>query len=608
MSGSVHAIGKCATRAMLLAVPLLLWPGIALAQTERMLADPAPCQPGTLIATTLFGRALAVLESDLAVSAGGAGCDSVLDGRGLVYRIDPGTGAVVRSFANPTPGAGDFGAALAPLGANLVVGAPWSAGTGAAYLFDGATAAQLRSFSSPSPSTDDRFGSAVAVAGGAVLVGAPLDDTGAQDAGAAFLFDAGTGALIRSFANPSPGARFFGSAVAALGSNPLVGAPSFADPGGAVHLLDAATGAVRRTFPNPTGTSSDFGVAVAAVGTAVVVGAPREGADAADAVYLFDSASGALLHTFVSPRPDPFDGFGTAVAAIGSDLLVGAPGTLADKDGAAYLFDADPASPGFGRLRQTFLKAHLDGSVALSNFGAALAARGSQPVVGAPGYPSNLGLSAGAVYLFDACGNGVPGAAEQCDDGNRVDGDGCSAGCALELCGPTPAVGCRRGPTGQSSLVLKHPASPGTEHAKDQLVWRWVGLAGPAADFGDPRATASYALCIYDAAATAQPRADDAAPAGGTCGPRPCWSPTGALRYRDALLTPNGILTIALRPDPITLLRLRGKGAALLLPRLPLTAPVTVQVRNTGTGVCWEAVYAGQMRSNTSALFKASSD
>lgn len=30
------------------------------------------------------------------------------------------------------------------------------------------------------------------------------------------------------------------------------------------------------------------------------------------------------------------------------------------------------------------------------------------------------------------CGNGAIEGAEQCDDGNTVDGDGCSASCALE--------------------------------------------------------------------------------------------------------------------------------------------------------------------------------
>ena len=33
------------------------------------------------------------------------------------------------------------------------------------------------------------------------------------------------------------------------------------------------------------------------------------------------------------------------------------------------------------------------------------------------------------------CGNGIPGGIEECDDGNTLDGDGCSASCLIEYCG-----------------------------------------------------------------------------------------------------------------------------------------------------------------------------
>ena len=39
--------------------------------------------------------------------------------------------------------------------------------------------------------------------------------------------------------------------------------------------------------------------------------------------------------------------------------------------------------------------------------------------------------------LVPVCGNGSL-EAEQCDDGNLMDGDGCSSGCTLEACGNGP--------------------------------------------------------------------------------------------------------------------------------------------------------------------------
>jgi cysteine-rich repeat protein len=38
---------------------------------------------------------------------------------------------------------------------------------------------------------------------------------------------------------------------------------------------------------------------------------------------------------------------------------------------------------------------------------------------------------------IDTCGNGILNDAEECDDGNNVDGDGCSSSCTNEI------VGCR---------------------------------------------------------------------------------------------------------------------------------------------------------------------
>src|SRR5207245_2111266 len=74
------------------------------------------------------------------------------------------------------------------------------------------------------PNADGRFGSAVAIAGGAAVIGAPFDDTGAADAGIAYLFDAASGALLATFENPTPAAGDqFGASLAAGGNLVVVG-------------------------------------------------------------------------------------------------------------------------------------------------------------------------------------------------------------------------------------------------------------------------------------------------------------------------------------------------------------------------------------------------
>lgn len=83
------------------------------------------------------------------------------------------------------------------------------------------------------------------------------------------------------------------------------------------------------TFLSPTpGFDNLFGFPVAAVGTNVVIGAPDAspgGVTRAGLAYLFDG-TGALLQTFSKPTaPAVNERFGFSVAALGTDVLIGAP-------------------------------------------------------------------------------------------------------------------------------------------------------------------------------------------------------------------------------------------------------------------------------------------
>ena len=134
---------------------------------------------------------------------------------------------------------------MAGVGDNVLVGAPLEdtgvPEAGAAYLLDGDTGVLLQTFRSPNPALGDSFGWSVAGVGGNVLVGAPFDDTEGRDAGAAYLFDGVTGALLQTFLNPTPGrGDFFGWSLAAMGENIVVGAPedsAGADRAGAAYLF-----------------------------------------------------------------------------------------------------------------------------------------------------------------------------------------------------------------------------------------------------------------------------------------------------------------------------------------------------------------------------------
>ena len=78
----------------------------------------------------------------------------------------------------------------------------------------------ITTFANPTPASSDNFGySVVAVGNDRVLIGAYGDDTGAANAGAAYLFGT-NGTLLTTFNNPTPATTdSFGKSVAAVGTD-----------------------------------------------------------------------------------------------------------------------------------------------------------------------------------------------------------------------------------------------------------------------------------------------------------------------------------------------------------------------------------------------------
>ena len=214
------------------------------------------------------------------------------------------------------------------------------------------------------------------------------------------------------------------------------------------------------------------------------------------------------------------------------------------------------------------------------------------------------------------CGNGVVEGDEECDDGNTEGGDCCDATCHLEPAGSpcrddvdlcstgtcddqgdcdsddVPSAACRQPlAAGDASLTMHDSA----DHTRDML--RWIYRRGPAttsAELGDPTTATSYALCIYDADGL---EASITVPAGNACGSRSCWSErAGGLHYRNPARAPDGAAQIILpqgRRDGPGKIVFKASGANLDLPDLgSLTSPVTVQLRRSGSAVCWGAQYS----------------
>ncbi len=200
------------------------------------------------------------------------------------------------------------------------------------------------------------------------------------------------------------------------------------------------------------------------------------------------------------------------------------------------------------------------------------------------------------------CGNGTVegGCGEECDDGNTTGDDGCDATCQLEVCPPTPGVGCRP-PTVGRAAQLKVKRVPGS--TKNQMKFKYKrGAATTKAEFGAPTATDDYWLCVYDAGALESTTRMEAA---GDCGGRPCWKElsTGFL-FKDKELTPDGAQQLKLREgaDGKSSVQFKGKGAALDTPGAAV-GPVVVQVRQAGGAACWEATFPAPFQKNDGTTF-----
>jgi outer membrane protein assembly factor BamB len=311
---------------------------VAVLGTNALVGTPGPSNPGVayllspdgapLQTFTIPRTGLCSMTGDGTTVAIGAQGDGAI--AGAVYIFDVGTGTLLRTLQRPAAiqiGGDCFGESLAFIGSNLLIGSPWCmcCTPGLAYIFDPATGTVLQTFQG-----GVFFGRSVAALGSQAIIGAP---------GEVHLFDGTSGAFVRTLQKPAPQDGWFGYAVAALGSNILVGDPQAQELGlypGAVYVFDASTGEVLRTIHEPISGSGEFGWSVAAVGSDILVSAPGR-----ERVYLFDGATGDLLQTLSNPTGVP-QGFGDSVAATDSTIVIGAPNetTTVDGAGGAYLYQA----------------------------------------------------------------------------------------------------------------------------------------------------------------------------------------------------------------------------------------------------------------------------
>jgi hypothetical protein len=318
----------------------------------------------------------------------------------------------IGTLNNPSPSMLDsFGMPVAISGTHVVIGAKYddtaAVNTGTAYVYDLASASPVMSVitvTNPSPARDDFFGFAVAISDRRMVVGAPRDDTVASGAGSAYVYDLADAmptAPIAALNQSSPAVTdYFGTAVAISGTRMVVGAPKD-DTGrrdaGCVYVYDLRSSTPRipvATLANPRPDRDDeFGSTVAISGTRVVIGAYYSGSSlfGSGATYIYDLAStqpNTPATTLFHPGTLLEKGFGFAVGISGNRVAVGS-------GSKAYVYDLTSATPTVPVVTLT------NPIPALNNyFGSSVAISGTRMVVGAHG-DGNAPLYGGRAYVYD---------------------------------------------------------------------------------------------------------------------------------------------------------------------------------------------------------------
>ncbi len=267
-----------------------------------------------------------------------------------------------------------FGTAVAIDGLVAVVGSPFDfdadvgAMSGSAYVFrfdeDTSTWIEEQKLTALDAAFQDRFGISVAISGNVIVVGAHLDDDGADESGSAYVFefDGGSWSETAKLNAPNPGEEDqFGISVGVSGDVAVVGAfnvddsDAFEPDGfGATHVFrfDGLTWAHEQSLaPSDPRRGDEFGFGVAVSGDTIIVGSHKDddlGGNSGSAyVFGFDRKTSAWLETRKLRASDgaPGDRHGSAVAVSGSIALVGAAltdGACSDDQfcdsGAAYVY------------------------------------------------------------------------------------------------------------------------------------------------------------------------------------------------------------------------------------------------------------------------------
>lgn len=327
------------------------------------------------------------------------GCESEPPAVDTLATVQQPVVVVPSSKLLPNGGAeGRFGYSVDCDGTTAVVGAPDADDDGLAHVFrfDGTQFVQEATLVPSSSQGVGEFGTAVAVQGDTILVGAPGDEPGV-----AFVFrrSGGTWTEEAKLVPTSSNVAMFGASVALDNDRAAIGAPNenaFLKAGTAhIFRREAGSWQIEATLSSGASFSGDrFGASVALDGDIFAVGAPGAPILMNGSVHVFSKSTGSwVAQTDIDKDGSSACGFGEAVVLSGTTLAVGCP-VPSNVSGNPYVNVYERNGSSFNQVQKL-----LTPGPSSKSWGSALGLDGDALWVGAP-RDDEAATDAGAIAAY----------------------------------------------------------------------------------------------------------------------------------------------------------------------------------------------------------------
>ncbi len=310
---------------------------------------PPPSTPGGE-----FGHALSLHNDTLAISIPGYQASPTEDpvGAVLLYKRTGSTWIHTHNIYGQFPGAG-FGAAIALENNDLIIAQPNHNGSGSISHYHRNSQGQWITgitTNAPGLTPGARFGHALSLHNGTLLVGAPHNQ---NESGSVYAFTLTNNTLTFNQTLTVPGAQTnaqAGWAIAQSDTHAFIGLPyqgtlpGFQFPGQlAIIPKSGNTFGPGTSEFDPFGLGTGFGSSIAANNALLAVSSHDPGHEA---IRLFaDSGSGfQFLQSVLSPTNAQDSSFGSSVALVAQSIVIGAPNEstpIVTQGGRAHLFDIE---------------------------------------------------------------------------------------------------------------------------------------------------------------------------------------------------------------------------------------------------------------------------